>query len=1113
MAGGRKTPAPNRLSGIALQSSVNGSAIPIGWGTFKVSANLLWYGAFKSIPQTQKNHGGKGGGASSTTSYNYTASVVMGLCAGPISGVRRVYKGSSVFVDTGGGATALSQANVSLATGALGQAVWSYLTTNFAAQAIGYSGLAYVYASDYDLGSSGQISNHSFEIVSTTRVSGLDDANPSDIITSFLQSVPFWSSGLIGDLTNYSNYCLAAGLLLSPVVDSQRQAADLLKEILQATNSGLLTGDGLVKIVPYGDTTITGNGATYTPNLTPIYDLTEGDFIPRSPDADPVETDLSKQADAYNLIQLEWLDRANRYNVAIAIASDQGAIDQYGRRQNPSPMSFHAICDPGVAARAAQLIVQRSANMRAIYKFKLGANFGGLEPMDLVTLTSGDMNRVLVRLTKCDEVVGSEGIPDEIDCEAEQMLVGTAHAAEYTRQVSGGFGPNIDIPPGSITDLAIICPPRQLTHGDYEFWVGGAGASATWGGAEVWTSLDGTAYARAGIINAPARIGTTGSLGAVADPDTTSTLAVNLSTSSGQLLPATTAQADTFVPLFLLDSELIAYRDATLTSSYNYNLGYLRRGLYGSAVAAHSAGAKFVRMDDTLARIPYSAGQVGQTIHVKLLSFNQFGRALESLATATDHTITLTPGAPLLVDVVSTDTQNVGGRPSATVLSEIDALTASIATAAAQLAAANAALAAALLQVQGILGVTETMGQALIRQSLASLDLRNLANGWTSLDGERIVKPVANGKKAISLMGAMNADQSAFIANVSTFYISATQSFASYQTQVQANTDSTLALVNSNYTAQTTATTALASTVTTLAATVSGNTASITTLSASQATDHSTFSAQITTLNSNYGSLSATVTSNYSTLSTSDAAQSAAIIGTSATLGGSTTLAQLTSTSLATATGQLYGSIGLAVNVNGAVTSMTLYGSGGGSNLGSVVFEATTFLIKSAAHTSITPFLYDAPSGTLYLQNITVQTANIASANITTLLIAGNAVTGNTSSVVTTGTSQSATEVIDLTVSYTSSGGDIEISVYGEIGTSTGSAAGTVIKCYVDGTLVGQGAKYCPGSWGNEGVSFPIKVSGLSAGSHSITVGYTQTSGSGASAIKKTAITVLELKR
>jgi hypothetical protein len=41
---------------------------------------------------------------------------------------------------------------------------------------------------------------------------------------------------------------------------------------------GRLVGRRL-KVIPYGDTALSGHGHTYTPNTTPLYDFTDDDYI------------------------------------------------------------------------------------------------------------------------------------------------------------------------------------------------------------------------------------------------------------------------------------------------------------------------------------------------------------------------------------------------------------------------------------------------------------------------------------------------------------------------------------------------------------------------------------------------------------------------------------------------------------------------------------------------------------------------------------------------------------------------------------------------------------------------------------------------------------------
>src|SRR5207244_12000740 len=95
------------------------------------------------------------------------------------------------------------------------------------------------------------------------------------------------------------------------------------------------------------------------------------------------------------------------------------------------------------------------------------------------------------------------------------------------------------------------------------------------------------ARSRQGLLFAP--------LPSHADPDTANTLSVDLTQSRGQMLSGTTADADNFVTLCYCDGELVSYRTATLTAAHKYALTYLRRGVCGTPIAAHSSGSSFAR--------------------------------------------------------------------------------------------------------------------------------------------------------------------------------------------------------------------------------------------------------------------------------------------------------------------------------------------------------------------------------------------------------------------------------------------------------------------------------------------------------------------------------------
>src|SRR5437764_5775924 len=221
--------------------------------------------------------------------------------------------------------------------------------------------------------------------------------------------------------------------------------------------------------------------------------------------------------------------------------------------------------------------------------------------------------------------------------------IGTARA--YPKQTTAG--PPLDplADPGDSNPPILFEPPPGLTAGGTEVWIIATGGPH-WGGRQVWVSLDDTSYAYAGTIYRGGRQGVlTATLPSHADPDAANTLAVDLTESQGQLLSGTTADADAFVTLCYCDGELIAFKTATLTAAHKYDLSYLRRGVYGTPIGAHSAGASFARFgpnDPSLFKYIYPQSFVGQTIQVKLPAFNIFGQAMQSLAGLTPTAYSLT---------------------------------------------------------------------------------------------------------------------------------------------------------------------------------------------------------------------------------------------------------------------------------------------------------------------------------------------------------------------------------------------------------------------------------------------------------------------------------------
>lgn len=92
-----------RLGDLSVQTSTYGQFIPRTYGTIGLSGNVFWLenNQLKEVVRKKKS-GGKGGGSSSTVkTYTYFATFAVGLCEGPIAGVRRIWVGPDLVYDAG----------------------------------------------------------------------------------------------------------------------------------------------------------------------------------------------------------------------------------------------------------------------------------------------------------------------------------------------------------------------------------------------------------------------------------------------------------------------------------------------------------------------------------------------------------------------------------------------------------------------------------------------------------------------------------------------------------------------------------------------------------------------------------------------------------------------------------------------------------------------------------------------------------------------------------------------------------------------------------------------------------------------------------------------------
>jgi len=427
--GGGPTPFSNAFKSATLASlryntSQAGSPVPLCYGCHRVSINLLEFWGQQGF-STSSSKGGKGIGGSGGkkgSGANYSVDVAFGICQGNIAfiGAPNGFLNGSIRenrVWSSGSVAGINGLPINVYGGIDGQnpdPVFASSDPN--TPVLGYSGTAYATGTPLQLGSTPALPNISFEITGFgfgTPGCGPGfpgDTNPafivSDLLTNSRYGAGFPSGNLdiSGSLADFANYCQAALIAMSMLLDRQQPCARWLEEIAQLTVAAVVWSGSLLKVVPYGDQPLDGNGATWTPNLTWQYSLTDTDFLDFGGGSDPVMLTRSDPAAATNWLSIEYMDSFNNYNPQIVPVFDQGLIDQYGLRSEPS-VQGHQFTNAVSAQISAQMQLQRKAYVRNTYKWKLGWRYSLIEPMDIVLLTDATLGLVdtAVRVTQIDE--------------------------------------------------------------------------------------------------------------------------------------------------------------------------------------------------------------------------------------------------------------------------------------------------------------------------------------------------------------------------------------------------------------------------------------------------------------------------------------------------------------------------------------------------------------------------------------------------------------------------------------------------------------------------------------------------------------------------------------
>lgn len=206
-----------RLADNKVQVSTYGAPIPRVYGRIPIAGNVIWSSDIIEHAMTSSStyDVGKGGGDSQTvtqTTYSYSVHLAIGLCAGPIAGIGKIWANGKLIFNAKAG----TDANTVLASRALADGIRIYLGSETqdpdpliesfegAGNVPGYRGLAYVVLDDFQLAEFGnRIPLFEFEVLerATSQLPGVMSTIPTTTGADTLSydngvySVGFLSSG------------------------------------------------------------------------------------------------------------------------------------------------------------------------------------------------------------------------------------------------------------------------------------------------------------------------------------------------------------------------------------------------------------------------------------------------------------------------------------------------------------------------------------------------------------------------------------------------------------------------------------------------------------------------------------------------------------------------------------------------------------------------------------------------------------------------------------------------------------------------------------------------------------------------------------------------------
>ena len=650
-----------RLSDLRISDSSYGNTLPMLWGNVRIATNLIWSLDLEEHSKTTNVGGGKGGGGSTTTNYWYTCSFAYGVGCGtlmypdgtlvtnfPTSPAFKLWADDTLIHDSSLSTNILT---VRMYTGTEVQAVDTLIQTACNANPTKYSGgVAPAYR--------GTI----YFVIEEMQLYNYNNRNPNFSIE--ISGNPVTVGSILTDLLRLAglgatdiDMSAATDVVQGYSIPQMATVQDAINPLLQAYLYDLPEIDGKLVAVKRGSPIVVN---------IPYSDLGAALSVAGSANTNSVANGANESQIPVHITEVYGMvtDLPSRVSITYYSHNTDPTIDRHYEQSTQSDVretvavyndvsiQLPLTLDDTTARQIAAQQLDIAWRERSTFKIVVSIKYLWLTCADVITMTVG--SRVLrLRIVNFDI-----GNPGEIHI---SLVLDDDTAVAQSIGGASGSG-NTPVSAGIVATSFIVWSGTELRDQDQlnaGFYVAGTAPNG-WTGAEVWYSVDaGTTWIDTGALPALTAVGSMTSAlanGVTANAfDNTDTVTVSIGANNNATLSSTSDGAITQGQnVALIGNEIIGVGTATISTTGNYTLSHLYRGMRASSMSNHVSSEHFALLNPSaIIRVNVSSAEVGQTVQVKVVSSGQ------TLAMVTAQSVVIATPTPTSTSVALSNVKTI----------------------------------------------------------------------------------------------------------------------------------------------------------------------------------------------------------------------------------------------------------------------------------------------------------------------------------------------------------------------------------------------------------------------------------------------------------------------